>query len=198
MKKHASSSRSVVIVQRVLPHYRVAFFDRLHERLRERAIHLHLVYGQEWPGTVPVTVDFPRDWATRINNRYIRFAGLNLVWQPCLSIVAASDLVIVEQANSLLLNYGLLAARQCGLQRVAYWGHGQNFQAGGKNGFRETLKAALLTPVDWWFAYTELSAAIVKSKEFPVERISVVNNAIDTDDFHSALASISSEAVAQL
>ncbi|VAX24652.1 hypothetical protein MNBD_NITROSPINAE03-597, partial [hydrothermal vent metagenome] len=34
--------------------------------------------------------------------------------------------------------------------------------------------------VDWWFAYTEMSAKIVKGSGFPRERITVTDNAIDT------------------
>lgn len=193
-----SMTPSVAIIQRVLPHYRLPFFERLHERLRERNIDLRLIYGQEYPGTVPVTVKLEREWATRIQNKYLRLPGLNLVWQPCLRTMGKPDLVIVEQANSLLLNYWLLATRAVGIGKLAYWGHGQNFQAGGRGGLRETLKSALTTPVDRWFAYTQLSAAIVQARGYPSERITIVNNAIDTAEFRAALDSVGPDEITQV
>jgi glycosyltransferase involved in cell wall biosynthesis len=198
MRNNPTPARSVVIIQRVLPHYRLPFFERLHDRLREGGIDLRLIYGQEYPGTVPVTVNLEREWATRIHNQYLRFPSLNLVWQPCLDSMGKPDLVIVEQANSLLLNYWLLAARAIGIRKLAYWGHGQNFQAGGRGGLRETLKSALIIPVDWWFAYTQLSAAIVQARGYSSERITIVNNAIDTAEFRVALESVGPDEITQL
>jgi glycosyltransferase involved in cell wall biosynthesis len=121
-----------------------------------------------------------------------------VVWQPCLRRLADSDLVIVEQANSLLLNYWLLAARRVTGRRLAYWGHGRNFQEKGEGGLRSFLKSVLITQADWWFAYTELSAMIVRASGFPEERISTVNNSIDNEDFRKALEAISPDKVRRL
>ena len=41
---------SVVIIQRVLPHYRVPFFLQLEKQLSRRDIRLSVVYGQEYEG----------------------------------------------------------------------------------------------------------------------------------------------------
>jgi glycosyltransferase involved in cell wall biosynthesis len=52
--------------------------------------------------------------------------------------------------------------------------------------------------VDWWFAYTEHSADIVKENGFPEDRITVFNNAIDTTAIAETKRSISREDTNQL
>src|ERR1041385_5770660 len=96
---------TVSIVQRILPHYRLGFFERLHTLLGARGIDLRLCYGQELPGTRPGSVDYAGAWVTRIRNHYFRGAraGRGAVWQPCLRELAHSDLVIAEHAARLLI-----------------------------------------------------------------------------------------------
>src|SRR5688572_14124200 len=75
--------RRVCIVQRIVPQYRVGFFRALHATLARSAIDLHLIHGQEFPGTVPRSADLNETWARRIQNRYLRIAQRELIWQPC-------------------------------------------------------------------------------------------------------------------
>lgn len=194
--RREASARLVTIVQRVLPHYRVAFFRQLHERLAREGIALQVVYGQEYPGTVPKTQRLDADWARMIRNRYWRLGGAELVWQPCLSLLHGSDLVIIEQANRLVLNYLLLLRRRFSGGRLAYWGHGRNMQAAGGRRLRERMKKTLLDQVDWWFAYTEPSAEAVVSAGFPPERVTTVNNTVDTDELTDAVQHVTGESLA--
>src|SRR5258706_15179618 len=89
------SVKNVVIVQRVLPHYRAAFFRQLYDRLASRQIDLNLIYGDEFPGTVPTTTPIDVPWARKIENRYLRIHSTELVWQPCWRDLRNADLVIV-------------------------------------------------------------------------------------------------------
>jgi glycosyltransferase involved in cell wall biosynthesis len=100
-------------------------------------------------------------------------------------------LVIVTQENKLLANYAWLARRMAAPVKVAYWGHGANFQSDAPSGLREKWKRLLLTRVDWWFAYTDLTRDIVLSAGYPAERITVLDNAIDNEAFRAGLDSIS-------
>lgn len=185
--------RRVCIVQRIVPHYRVQFFRALQATLARSAVDLHLIHGQEFPGTVPRGVDFDETWAHRIQNRYLRIAQHELIWQPCsLREFRGADLVIVEHANRLLLNYRLLAARSNG-RRLAFWGHGTNYQALGQHSTGETIKRNLARSVDWWFAYTIGGARLVESYGYPRERVTIVNNAIDSRGIADAIARISDE-----
>ena len=185
--------RIVVIVQRVLPHYRVAFFSRLSRCLRVCGVRLRVVYGQELPGTVPRSVHPGEDWAQFVANRYWTPGGVEMVWQNCSRFVRSADLVIVEQANRLLVNYLFLMLRKFGRLRVAYWGHGRNLQSAARSSVRERLKLGILTEVDWWFAYTRLSAGIVSAAGYPSERITVVDNSIDTGEFKQAIEAVTQQ-----
>jgi glycosyltransferase involved in cell wall biosynthesis len=177
----------VSIVQRILPHYRISFVERLHEQLAMRGIELELVYGQELAGTVPRTVPLEKPWARRIGNRYVTFGSAELVWQPCLCELRGSDLIVVEQSNRLLLNYWLQMRRPVSRPLLGFWGHGRNMQSRHPNGLRERFKSALVRHVDWWFAYTESSRDTVLRNGFPEERITLVNNAVDDEELRRGM-----------
>jgi glycosyltransferase involved in cell wall biosynthesis len=151
-----------------------------------------LIYGQEYPGTIPCTVDFDADWAVRIDNCYVRIGGLELVWQPCRAYLVDADLVIVEQANRLLINYLLMARnfqdRGC---RLAIFAHGRNMQA-RETTLRERIKRRMLGAVDWCFVYTQVSADTVVAGGISTDRLTVVNNTIDTEILSTAMAVLAS------
>jgi glycosyltransferase involved in cell wall biosynthesis len=190
--------RRVCIVQRIVPHYRVKFFRSLQATLASSGVELHLIHGQESPGTVPRSVALDEPWAHRIQNRYIRIARQELIWQPCsFRELASADLVIVEHANRLLLNYPLLAARTKA-RRVAFWGHGTNFQAPAPHSTGAALGRNLARAADWWFAYTSGGAKLVQGYGFPRERVTVVNNAIDSGSIVKALAQVTDEGSARI
>jgi len=176
--------QSIAILQRVLPHYRIAFFLQLHQQLARHGIDLKLIYGQERKGTVPRTVHLDASWAIRVENSYWSFGNQEFVWQPALRYLSGVDAVIVEQANRLLINHYLVFRRTLNkAPRLAYWGHGKNFQTEHNRGANERLKRRLSRHVDWWFAYTTLSAEIVANAGFPKERITTVQNTIDLREF---------------
>lgn len=177
----------VTIIQRVLPHYRIPFFEALHRELGHAGIELQLIYGQEYPGTVPRSEPLECTWTVRIENRYLNTPFGQFVWQACLGYLQDSDLIVFEQTNSLLLNYFLLIRRGLRKHRLAFWGHGRNFQAPPGNSSKEHFKKLFINQVDWWFAYTEASAKVVRESGFSPDRITVVQNAIDTNELESAL-----------
>lgn len=185
--------KKVTIIQRVLPHYRVEFFSRLSRHLNNSGVQLRVIYGQEKAGSVPKTVYPEEDWAEYVPNKYFSFGNVELVWQRGVLLQHKSDLVIVEQANRLLVNYPLLLSRSLGFIQLAYWGHGRNFQSQDISNVKEKIKRNLMKSVDWWFAYTQLSAKIVQAANFPLERITVVENSINTDEFQQAINSLTPE-----
>jgi glycosyltransferase involved in cell wall biosynthesis len=181
--------RKVVIVQRVLPHYRVPLFERLAARLAACGVDMTLVYGQEQPDSVPQTQAIDTHWAWRITNRYWGTRRSYLVWQPCLSKLKGADLIVVEQANRLLLNHLLLTGVGRGRAKLAFWGHGRNLQS-PESTLSERIKRALLLRPDWWFAYTGMSARIIARSGFPPGRITTVENSIDDTALTTALAGL--------
>ena len=176
----------VVVLQAWIYQYRVPFYEALRERLDARGIDLALVHGIA-EGPVAHTRDMVRvPWATFVRNRRIVVAGKELWWQPALRALRGADLVVVEQASSRLINYGLFGAQQLGRTRVALWGHGVDFRPGRLAFVGEGLKRALSRRVHWWFAYNELVADIVEGLGYPRDRITDVRNAVDTQALHRA------------
>lgn len=183
----------VSIIQRIVPHYRVPFFPKLEEKLADRGIQLQLVYGQERSGDVPKTVTIEEPWAKRVTNRYLILPGGYALWQPCLHLLKDSNLIVVEQASSALLNYWLLLRRQLGGIPVAYWGQGVNVRSSNPHNISERVKAALINKVDWWFAYTEHTVNIVRKAGFPPDRITVVENAVEDEDFRLGIQAVTDD-----
>lgn len=170
----------VAVVFRYVHHYRRDFYERVRVLLDQRGVDFRLVAGQPGPVALPKedAVDLP--WAIHIRNRYYRVGHRQLCWQPCLRHVWDADLVIVEQASKLLANHILTAGRYLGGPRLALWGHGHNIQPQRASAPGEAVKRMLSRHVDWWFAYNEASVEVVKAIGFPPERITSVQNAVDT------------------
>ena len=188
----------VAVVYRSLPQYRRRFYELLRERLDAFGIELVLIYGQ--PGAADAakrdTVDL--SWAHKIRNRVVRVGSRELYWQPCLGLLRDVDLVIVEQASKLLVNYVLFMYQLVGAKRLAFWGHGKNFQAHQASNLSETVKRFMSRKVHWWFAYSDLSARVVTSLGYPADRITVVQNALDAKSLIKARSAVSAQQLADI
>jgi glycosyltransferase involved in cell wall biosynthesis len=170
-----SPERTVVFIQEWLPRYRLPFFNLLRDLLGTRRIELRLYCGQP-AGTQARRYNAAGlPWAHQVVNSHLG----PLVWQPVWRQAQRADLVIAEQANRLALNYLLLAARPAGGPRVAFFGHGVNLH-GNQAGLREHWRRVLARTPNWWFAYTDRAADRVVSAGFPANRMTVVQNAVDT------------------
>ena len=173
----------VSVVYRHIPQYRKEFYELLRADLDAASIDLKLVYGQP-VGEDATKADAVRlPWATEIRNRTVDIGGKQVVWQPAWQEVRGSDLVIVEQASKLPLNFLLLAAQRFGGPRVGLWGHGTNMQADGRTLTRtaELAKRRTMRAAHWFFAYTDGVAEKVRRIGFPNDRITVMQNTLDTE-----------------
>lgn len=186
----------VVIVQKFVPQYRVAFFDGLRARLAASGIELVLVYGQPSGEEATKADSTEVSWGRRVVNRTISLRGRHLLWQPVLGQIRAGDLVVVEQASKLLVNYVLLVRQLRRRLRVAFWGHGRNLRSRAQSRPGEAVKRWLSRRVHWWFAYTSHSSAVVAELGFPAERLTTVQNAIDTAELARARAGVSRASLA--
>lgn len=194
-----SGRRRVVIVQRLLPGYRVTFFRALRALLADDGIDLELCYGDGYAGIETATVHMDEPWAHYIHNRYADIFGIPVVWQPCWAATRSADLVVIEHANRNLLNYPLLLEpRRLRRAKIALWGHGRNLQVEQPNAPRELLKRQVLTRADWWFAYTESTAEEIAKAGFPRERITAVQNSIDTHELEQSVANVTTQQLAHL
>jgi glycosyltransferase involved in cell wall biosynthesis len=183
--------KQVVIVQQAVKHFREPFFELLRSSLRHDYIDLNLIAGQppSWEGSKNDTTTV--SWASMISNRYIRIGRRYLVWQPIRKHIGHADLVIVEQGSRLLANYALLLRRPFGGPKIAFWGHGVNHDREHASRLGEAIKRFVSRRADWWFCYTEGTARITESLGVDPQRMTVVQNAIDTDLLCSLRASVS-------
>lgn len=181
--------KQVVIVQRRLTHYRESLFDALRARLFERGVGLDLLVGRGTPEEEKKQDVGQLRWAKTIPTHYL--AEARLCWQPLKNHLAGVDLLIVTQENKLLQNHWLMLAPR--KFKLAFWGHGANLQSRNPGGLKERFKRWSTSRVDWWFAYTQMSADLVAAQGFPGARISVLNNAVDTSDMQRQLRSVGPE-----
>gem|GEM_PF-128304 len=177
----------VVCIQRRLPHYRVPLFEALREELDRRDIEFVLVHGQPSQAETSKQDSGVLPWAVHSPCHY--WLGNRLVWQDPRPAVIGADLVIVTQENRLL--YNLLTMTAWRPSRLAYWGHGRNFQAARPRSLTEAFKRQLTRHVDWWFAYTDISAEVVRRTGFAPECVTTIDNAVDTSALAADIAGIS-------
>lgn len=174
----------VAIIQRRLPHYRVPLFEAMRSRLADQGIQLQLLHGMPTAEEALKKDSGNLDWALPLPTRY--FAGGKLMWQPFARVTRGCDLVIVTQENKHLNNLWPLL-NPLRRQKLAFWGHGRNMQSARPDGMGERFKRWTTRRVDWWFAYTELSAQFVRDDGFAADRITVLNNSIDTSALQAAV-----------
>jgi glycosyltransferase involved in cell wall biosynthesis len=139
------------------------------------------------------TVDL--NWAEVVKTTY--FLNETASWLH-VNNLSQYDLIVIGQENGNLNNYLFHALRWLGISRVAYFGHGKNFQATSGSSPAETFKRFWVRHVDWWFAYTEKSAKIVASAGFPRDRITVFENAVDTSLIVQSIAATAESEVHSL
>lgn len=178
-------TRVVSIVQRRLTHYRVPLFERMRLNLLAQGVTLRLLHGEPMASERSKNDEGHLPWAQPLSTRY--WLDGRICWQPFMGHAADSDLLIITQENKLVNNLlELVVPRRKG--QLAFWGHGRNLQARRPNGVSEQFKGWTTRRVDWWFAYTDLSASLVRNDRFPPDCITVLNNSIDTVDLRLALA----------
>lgn len=181
----ARTTKTVTIVQRRLPYYRVPLFERLREELARRDVTLRLAYGDPTAEELSKKDSGELAWAEHVPCHYAM--GGRLCWQNAAREMRGSDLVVMTPENRLLFNLWAQFAQH----RVptALWGHGANLQ-GKEESLRERFKRWTSAHTDWWFAYTELSVPLIIRTGFPADRITVLDNAVDTGELRALRQSV--------
>ncbi len=188
--------RAAILQYRLL-HYRTELFQRLRSACQARGIELLLVHGQATRRESVKKDEGQLPWAIRVRNRVLEVGARDIIWQPLPAPARNAELLIFMQESRILSNYPLLLSRLWRKRKVAYWGHGKNFQSDAPSGLRETWKRFMLTRIDWWFAYTSMTVDILTQAGFPAGQITQLDNAIDTDGFKRDLASWSRDELRQ-
>ena len=187
--------KAVLMIEETLVHYRVPFFERLHEELQRRQIALRVAYSDPWVanGDHSHVAGLPKEYGLKV--RAYRGPGGKVTFQPLAGEALRSDLVVVSQENRFVLNHLLIWASQLGMQRVAFCGHGRCLHG---NRFSELYKRRTLNWVDWWFSYTKGTTEYLTANGVPLEKITTIFNAVDTKGFRRELDAISESEIEEL
>lgn len=175
-----------------MPQYRIAFFNLLKSELEKYDVELSVVYGKSYSLDRGDEIDL--EWAYYRKNKIFSFLKFVIYWQPTTDLIKGKDLVIVEQANSLLINYYLIILRFFTKLKIGFWGHGRNRQGSGQS-ILNKFKLAYLKKCDYWFAYTKSVQEYLILNGFGQNKISVVNNSLDTHQLKTDYFSIDEKEV---
>jgi glycosyltransferase involved in cell wall biosynthesis/peptidoglycan/xylan/chitin deacetylase (PgdA/CDA1 family) len=183
----------VLIIEAQVKRYRKPFYDRLHSALCKEGIEFRAVYSEPASSEAQKNdnCELPRDYGVRVKAYWI--GKEQLVFQPALREIAAADLIVIEQANKFILNHLLLPLSLLKMKKVAFWGLGENLQA-DRSPFSEWYKERTLDWVHWWFAYTEGTARYLQQHGVSAEKITAVQNSVDTRRIQDRVKKLNSNA----
>lgn len=166
---------SVVVVQRRMTHYRVPFFSQLRDSLDQRGIKLHVAHGKPTEEERKKGDSGTLDWAIEVPTHY--WLNGRICWLSFKKSISNADVVILTPENKLVTN--LPVQYHSRNQRIILWGHGGNLQ-GNPDSLREGFKRLVARQADWWFGYTAVSLPLIARSGFPADRVTILENAIDT------------------
>jgi len=179
----------VAIVHPWFPQYRERFFELLVTQARIKGITIDVFHGSPPPEWGERGDSVLNPIAKPLNTRFFRLGDKHLVLKSLAEMnpLSAYDLVIVEHAVRNIETYRLIFGKF--RARVAFWGHGKTYTetAGGR---QEALKRWLAAHGAWFFAYTDGGSKAVAAIGFDPDRITVVQNAIDTHALAAAIDDI--------
>ncbi len=190
VSREETGERVVAVLLKNLNQYRVPFYEVVREDLRAHNIELRLIVADGMTEDHAKGDRATLPWAEHRPFREFSLAGKKLLWQPGFDTASGADLIITEQASKQLFNI-VLAYGQRGLHtRLAFWGHGKNFQTSIEGSSGEGLKRRLTQKSHWFFAYNALSAEAAVEAGMPADRVTSVMNSTDTENIRSVLASL--------
>lgn len=196
---HLPRRPQVAMVSLYVPQYRAPFYELLRTELDHAGVDLRLYYSapvREHDVAKHDAADVP--WGKRISTRVLARGDKTFVWQTCFREVLGADLLIVGHANMLLVNNLFLLTQHTATPRLAFWGHGEDFKQRGARSWRARLKNWTARRADWWFTHTDISADVLAAHGVDLERVTVVNNALDTKSLADQRVRLRPEEVAQV
>ena len=171
--------KTVCIVQPYVPNYRVAFFEQLSESLCTLGIRVRVVAGSPDATQAKRGDAVKPEWLTTADHRVVTVRGRSLVldttrrhWQDCESI-------ILPLMGSSVGTYEALL--RSGSRSVGLWGHVAPYVSAG-NRLDLALERWQMKHANRIFAYTTGGRSYATNCGVPEEKITVVNNSLDTSE----------------
>lgn len=177
--------------------FRAPFHELLKKELASRGIdYLYIYSNQDDNFGKNDTINI--SWAQSTPLKKIDIFGKRILWHKIGRAARRADLLILQQQNNLIGNYFWQLTRKVRGQRVAFFGHGKNFQAKSENSLSEKLKRLLAIRIHWWFTYTEGCRELISEYGYPKDRITVFNNSIDLATLKNEVLLVSQERIREL
>jgi len=178
--------KRVLIIEAQMKQYRLPFYDRLYQALKDAGVELKVAYSDPplREHSKKDTCDLPSTYGMKVKGYWM--AGGRLLFQPLVDSLMVADLVIMDQANKFLVNHLLLLLSVSGIKRTAFFGHGVNGRE-DRNWLSEWYRRKTINWVSWWFAYTESTTKYLVTRGVPRSKITTVQNAIDTSEIREQI-----------
>lgn len=167
--------KRILVVQRRLTHYRVPFFESLRGQMKAQNLELILAYGEPSLSELKKNDSGLIKWGHQLVTSY--FFGEKICWQPFCKLAKDADVIVIAHENKLIFN--LFVQWFFPTKKVILWGHGQNLQRKNPD-IRDKFKKITACKADWWLGYTDYSLPLILNNGFPKEKITILNNSIDT------------------
>lgn len=180
----------VVVVQQYVPAYRVEFFRQLVASARDSGIDVVVAAGGASRLHQARGDAADPEFLIRIRQHELRMGRRRVVFRSLRRALANADIVVVEQARRNLDLYPRLLWRGKRQPRVVLWGHGRDFSQ-ASSPLSARLLRWLTVRSHWFLAYTSAGASDLIAHGYPKERVTVLNNSIDTKGLACQLAAIS-------
>lgn len=164
----------VHMVQPIVPHYRVPFFEGV---ARRDDLCFSLAVSRSVPN-MPRTCEV-RGMSVDSHHEYVSLLGGALQWQRGMYLpadVATGSVLVLDGNLRWLSNYPLIAsARRRGVS-VVWWGH---LHSPTSNAFRTRIRRSLMRFADMLLVYTDSERDDLMRAGYDPKRVSALNNALD-------------------
>jgi glycosyltransferase involved in cell wall biosynthesis len=174
--------RTVSIIQREIPHYRIRFFEELYAQGRLQELDIQ-VYAGAPPAQAASSPAFPycvlpiRCFGKKKSGSYWMY-GLE-------KAIAGSDIVVASQELQCLTVPYLWVRRKRICKTWIWWGHGYNFQASVRpsitTSVKEAIKRFMTRRSDGLITYTAGGADYWRKQGLPEDRVIPYYNTIDVE-----------------
>jgi glycosyltransferase involved in cell wall biosynthesis len=181
--------RIAILHQGCVPSYRRAFYERLGQNRSRDYVVFH---GQAEPGSGIAAAAPPFGFRhVEVRNRFWRLLGRSLVYQPVFLKIAGGrfDALVVGHEVKYLANIALILLFRLRGKPVLLWGFGQNLDVAKERrspvgrwvgGLVRAAQIRMLRLATDFLAYTSRGAAHAVRSGMERDRVTVLNNTIDT------------------
>lgn len=180
MRDNQSQNVRVIIVQDYVPAYRIPFFRNLYLLGKSDSIDYLILTSQD-PGLLE-KYPFPLQ---HFPNRQLKIRRNSYLHRGTKRLEDA-EAVVLEQAlhNPNLLRY--LDKKKSPGQKVLFWGHG-GYWTKKISKPQSALMWHYIQKVDHFLAYTEEGAIKLIERDFPLSKITILRNSIDTKAIYAEI-----------